>query len=237
MDTNAILNIAAHSPIRTYNWHDRGQAPIGYIKGMAMAFATVYAKLGAGDAMAQEMAQAQQADAHHDALTWYAPKFQALGMTNGAAGADTLRHLFVLMVGLGMRESSGRYCEGYDHTVQHPTADNAEAGLFQMSWDAHSTCQFVAPLTRHYTGRTDLADIFAEHTHCSAADVANNVGDGPGRDFQQLTKACPLFAVECAAVSLRHIRTHWGPINRHDAELKTECDDLFRAVQVVVDQG
>jgi len=40
-------------------------------------------------------------------------------------------------MGLGMRESSGRYCEGRDRNANNVTSDTAEAGLFQMSWDIH----------------------------------------------------------------------------------------------------
>jgi hypothetical protein len=32
-----------------------------------------------------------------------------------------------------------------------------------------------------------------------------------------------------------NIRTHWGPITRHEAELRRECDALFLKVQQIVD--
>ena len=41
-------------------------------------------------------------------------------------------------LGLGMRESSGQYCCGRDTSEDNTTADTAEAGLFQMSWNAMS---------------------------------------------------------------------------------------------------
>jgi hypothetical protein len=50
-------------------------------------------------------------------------------------------------------------------------------------------------------------------------------------------KSCPAFAVEAAAVGLRTIRTHWGPINRQEAELRPEPDSLFRQVQDIVDSA
>jgi len=37
-----------------------------------------------------------------------------------------------------MRESSGQYCCGRDTSEDNTTADTAEAGLFQMSWNAMS---------------------------------------------------------------------------------------------------
>src|SRR4029450_413972 len=54
-------------------------------------------------------------------------------------GLDTLRHLFVLMIGLGMRESSGKYCEGRDMSASNVTADTCEAGLFQTSWNIRAS--------------------------------------------------------------------------------------------------
>ena len=44
-----IIQIAAKSPIAKYKWKDRGRAPRGYTKGMALTFARVYCKWKAGD--------------------------------------------------------------------------------------------------------------------------------------------------------------------------------------------
>ena len=71
-----------------------------------------------------------------DALAVYQAQFQADGMRNDAAGVDTLRHSYALLIGLGMMESSGKYCEGRDVSQCFTTADNAEAGLFQTSFGA-----------------------------------------------------------------------------------------------------
>jgi hypothetical protein len=62
-----------------------------------------------------------------------------------------------------------------------------------------------------------------------------NYGTGPGRDFQALEKNCPAFAAEFTAVALRHIRTHWGTINSHAAEVKPDCDAMLLAVRNAVD--
>jgi len=40
-----IIQIASSSAIATYNWPERGIAPRGYTKGMALVFARVYCKL------------------------------------------------------------------------------------------------------------------------------------------------------------------------------------------------
>ncbi len=104
-----IIQVAAKSEIARYNWHNRGVAPKGYIKGMALVYGRVYCKLKAGDAVAKEMAKANTDNEAKDALAHYAQEFRSAGMNNSTDGVDTLRHLFVLLIGLGMRESSGRY--------------------------------------------------------------------------------------------------------------------------------
>src|SRR5262249_10854782 len=85
--------------------------------------ARVCLKLKAGDSAALAMT-APLGGTSSDALAWY-----------GAAAGDrstTLRQLFALLYGLGMRESSGNCFEGRDRSASNVTADTAEAGLFQQ---------------------------------------------------------------------------------------------------------
>lgn len=233
-----ILHAAATSSIASFHWPQRGRAPVGYIKGMAATFARVYCKLKAGDPAAVEMAKADTGNAARDALTHYRSQFAALGLSNAAAGADTLRHVFVLLLGLGMRESSGKHCCGRDTTASNTTASTAEAGLFQMSWNSHTASPLMPQLFQRYSANpaSGFPGIFSEGVTCNPANRAN-FGTGTGRDFQRLSKECPAFSAEFAAVGLRHIRQHWGPINRREVKLKTEADDLFRRIQAIVDAG
>jgi hypothetical protein len=229
-----ITDIAVHSDLAGYRWKDRGLAPKGYITGMVVAFARVYCKWKSGDEFAREMAKANTGDESRDGLSWYHPEFLEMGMDNDADGADTLRHLFVLLTGLGMRESSGQHCEGRDMAASNTTGETAEAGLFQTSYNARHAHPLLPDLFTKYAHSTDLIDIFKVGVHCSD-DSLKNYGRGPGREFQRLTKACPAFAVEFAAVGLRNVRTHWGPINRKEAELRMECDGMLKDVQHAVD--
>jgi hypothetical protein len=231
-----ILQIATNSAIAQYQWRDRGRAPAGYIKGMAVAFARVYCRLRSGDAAALEMAKANTGDNAHDALAWYSQQFIDAGMDNDSAGVDTLRHLFVLLTGLGMRESSGKYCEGRDQSATNMTANTAEAGLFQTSYNARTASPLLPGLFADYSNSTDFKNIFQEGVHCTASDL-QNFGTGDGAEFQRLTKDCPAFAVEFAAVALRNIRTHWGPINQRTAEVRSECDGMLMEVQNAVDNS
>jgi len=231
----AITTIAGNSPLARVSWRDRGGAPIGYIKGMALTYARVCLKLSKGDAVALAMANADTGDSNRDALAHYAPQFAALGMRNDVSGTPTLRHLFVLLIGLGMRTSWGRYCEGWDRSAPPLNADSAEAGLFQPTFDSRGASPLLMQLFADYLANSSsgFADVFGEGVTCRDNDFAN-FGSGMGATFQELSKRNPAFSVEWAAVGLRNIRKHWGPINRREVELRPECDDMLRQVEELV---
>lgn len=228
-----IVDLAAGSALIKQKWSG-SLAPRGYIKGMAVAFAHVYAKWKARDPAALMMAAADGGKEGTDALSWYASEFRAAGMDNSATGPQTLRHLFVLLIGLGMRESGGRYNEGRDTTASNTDADTAEAGLFQMSWNARSASAELPRLFALHSRAADdgLLSIFQEGVRARATA---NFGTGEGVAYQQLCKARPLFAVETAGIALRVLRRHFGPINRREAEIRPEADALLLKVQEVVD--
>ena len=232
-----ISHVASSSAIAAYHWADRGKAAAGYIKGMAVSYAKVYCDLGAGNANAVEMAKAVTTDASKDALQHYEHIFQQAGMDNSKAGENTLRHLFVLMLGLGMRESSGRYCEGRDRSANNITAETAEAGLFQTSFNARHASPLLPKLFKDFMANPtpSYLDVFKEGVRAKDSEL-ENYGTGDGRDFQKLSKDCPFFALEFAGIGLRNIRKHWGPINRRDAEIKADADTMFKEVQKLVDQ-
>ena len=230
-----ISELAAASDIARFQWKDRGKAPKGYIVGMALVFGRVYSKLKSGDPAALDMARRNSGDQARDALAWYDDVFSTAGMSNGVDGADVLRHLFVLLIGLGMRESSGKYCTGRDTSANNKQADTAEAGLFQMSFDANKASPLLAQLFATYKAKpTGFVEAFKDGVRCTSADL-ENFGTGDGMEFQRLCKTCPAFAAEYAAVALRHIRKHWGPIIRKQAEVRPECDALLGKIQIAVD--
>lgn len=229
---NGILDIVAKSTIRNYKWLDRGVATLGYYEGMALMFARLYCRLKSGDKFAKEMAKAAGAN---DALTTYDEIFDQLGMDNDSEGPDTLRHLFTLMVGLGMRESSGRHCEGRDMAADNTTSDTAEAGLFQTSYNVRSVSPLLPEIFAAYKIQPDgFVDFFSKGITCKPASWAD-FGEGDGREFQRLSKACPGFAVEFTAVAMRNTARHWGPIINKKAEVRSECHTMFLAVQHFID--
>jgi hypothetical protein len=237
---NQIKKIAADSEIAAYNWRDRGVAPLGYTQGMAFGYATLYRKLRRNDQPALFLASA--ADGNHsstDALDWYEDEFLSLGMTNHVDGPDTLRHLITLLIGLGMRESSGIYCEGRDQSASNTSSDTCEAGLFQTSWNCSNCSTDFQRLMDEY-GAMDLSlqqtglALFSHDVSCGSSDW-ECYGSGTGLRYQELAKHCPQFAVETTACGLRYLRQHWGPVSRKECEIRREADEMLLEIQAVID--
>jgi hypothetical protein len=171
----------------------------------------------------------------HDALSWYDSEFRNLGISNDSAGVDSLRHTYALLIGLGMRESSGKYCAGRDKAADFDAADTAEAGAFQASWGASRTNATLPALLSRYSSDQSgcLLDIFRQGVTCSAWD-AKTWGGGTGALWQRLTKNCPAFAAEYAAVLLRSSggsSGEFGPLRNKKVELRRECDVMFAEIQ------
>jgi peptidoglycan hydrolase-like protein with peptidoglycan-binding domain len=241
-----ITDAAMKSPIYNYSWNDRGRAPAGYIKGMALAYGQAYVRYKIGDSVAREMAKANTHDDATDALSWYNQAFKALGMNNDTDGVDTLRHLYVLITGLGMRESSGEHCCGRDQSASNTDSNTCEAGLFQMSWNASNCCTDIVNIFDQYDLEKKYAEpvieapqgyleIWSEGVSCSTSEW-KSYGSGDGYIFQEMCKHIPTFAVETCAIGLRNLRQHWGPINRREAELRPNADLLFKEVEKIVDE-
>ena len=243
IDRDAVIAAVVDSGVPDIDWRDRGEAPMGYCKGMGIAYALVFREWLQGNAFALKMAKAQTGDDSADALSWYNSNFVNLRMPNNEDGRNTLRHLFVLMYGLGMRESSGKFCEGRDQSADNVTDDTAEAGLFQTSYDARYGCADITTLLQLYKSMPDdpqkVGPIFHEDVSCSSTDL-QNYGSGDGAKFQYYQKMSPMLAVEACGVGMRMIGGddgHWGPLRRKEAELKTEVDDLFAEVERIVENG
>jgi len=232
-----ISDIAKTSPIANYSWKDRGRAPAGYMAGAALSFALAYIRLNSDDQAAQQMAKANTGDANKDVFAWYATEYRNLGMDNSTAvqPVDRLRHLFALVLGLGMRESSGRYPEGRDMSASNVSADTAEASFLQTSWNIRSCSSTLPPLLPEYWANPcGFREQFKEGVTLKSSDLGN-YGSGGGAQYQFLSKFAPVFHALVSAVGLRNLRNHWGPINRKEAELRRDADEMLRAVQEAVD--
>jgi uncharacterized protein (TIGR02594 family) len=236
-----ITGIAENSAIARYNWRDRGQAPYGYTAGIACAFALALRMLDEEGTRfqraAQEMAQAERDDPDTDVLSWYADQFDGLGMSNSRDGVDTLRHLFVLMLGLGPRESSGRYPEGRDMSADNVTSDTAEAGMYQTSWNIATASASIPPLLPAYWSNPNgFLATFQNGVSPDSNDLGN-FGTGDGAKYQFLSKYAPAFHAFVTALGLRYRRNHWGPVNREEVELRSDADTMLREVQTLMEGG
>jgi uncharacterized protein (TIGR02594 family) len=232
----AIKKIANTSWIASYEWEDRGTAPKGYTQGMALSFAQTYKKLQADHPAAVMMAKART-NSDKDALNVYRAEFDDLGMSNERSGADTLRHLYALMLGQGMRESSGEHCCGRDQSAENYDADTCEAGAFQTSYNASNASdpEFDNLMDEYARGASPgYLDAWSEGVSCSSDDW-ENYGSGRGAEFQKLCKEMPAFSAESCGLTLRNLCNHYGPINRKETELRAEADEMFQAVQEYMD--
>src|SRR5262245_39526332 len=208
-------------------WGDRrGRAPIGYVKGLALTYAKSFCEIKRGEHSAAELMASQLGDAKQDALSHYALKLPS--------EKERLRGLYTLALGLGMRESSGNTTEGWDRSAKSPTADTAEAGLFQTSYDSFDRSPWLKALWDSYRAdaRACRLEVFREGTEDDKRAV---IGVGAGADFQQFTKECPSFATEYAMVVLRVSRGHYGPINRKEAEYLQSCYQLLADVEAITE--
>lgn len=234
---DAINDIAQGSAISRYSWEDRNVAPTGYIMGMACCFALALLRLWDGDEAVEDMAQADRNNSK-DSLTWYKDEFKKLKMDNSKDGENTLRHLFVLLLGLGMRESSGKYCEGRDMSADNVSADSAECGCLQTSWDSRSCNSKIAVLLDEFS---DSPNGFLEQFQFDVEPDSNdlgNYGSGDGARHQFLSKFAPCYHIFMSALVVRYLggeNGHHGPIRRREVELRPEADKMFKAVQAYLE--
>jgi hypothetical protein len=236
IQVDAIKTLAVGSACYRYQWPNRGQMPRGYIKGVALSFARGVCAPTRSDIAVVSMAKTT--NTQRDALAWYGSEFIALNLNNSVAGLDTFRHTYTLLIGLGMRESSGEHCTGRDTSATNTTADSAEAGAWQTSYDSRGSSTELPILFAQYRASTRgcFLSTYAEGVTCNAANW-QNWGTGDGAVFQQLEKECPGFAAEYAAVMLRvqgGSLGHYGPLRTRAAEIRPECDTLLQAVQAIV---
>jgi hypothetical protein len=163
-------------------------------------------------------------------------------MDNSRDGPDTLRHLWVYILGLGMRESSGEHCCGRDMSVPPgyygPESTTTEAGAWQTSYDA-SGCspQFGVLFDAFEAGSGNpqgFVDTFKEGVSCSSEEW-ECYGSGDGYRHQEMSKSQPAYAAEVCGITLRNLRKHYGPVGRREVEIKQAADQMLKQVQDYID--
>jgi hypothetical protein len=251
-----IKSIAAVSECSKYSWNDRGVASSGYVNGVAVTYARAVCNTDRPET--KLISEAPDRSKHaNDGLVAYERKFLELGFKNISSGDDARRATYAMLIGLGVRESSGRYCEGRDVSMCFTSAESAEAGLIQTSYGASGKSPELRALMKEYQeGKRNcfVADFggpkmckirFSKNPSCPGF-TSETTGAGAGADWQQLTKSCPAFAIEYGAVVLRRLggsgkngtpKGEFGPIRTGSVEIVPACITLLRDVEAIVSKS
>lgn len=232
--TQHITQLTQGTSCASYSWKNRGRAPAAYMAGMAITFARSLCRQRANESTAKLMASKNSNNGDKDALTWFESAFDARNLEIDVSGSETLRSLYTLGIGLGMRESSGKYCEGYDVSGGARNSSEAESGLFQTSYNSAGASSELRTIYNEY--KNDRSKCFLNNFKSGVSCPARGyIGTGEGLEFQKLAKSCPAFATEYAMITLRVLRKHYGPLNRKEAEINTSCSHMLERVQDYVE--
>lgn len=237
LQASDIAAYARGSACASHHWaNDQGRAPGVYTEGVALVFARALCHPERAEVAAASAPAARPGG--NDALDQYAPELRAIGMTGNEGPEDRLRFGYVVLIGLGMEESSGRHCLGRWMQDPYSAHDSAEAGIFQTSYGARRYHPSLEPLYQRYKADESacMLGTFSPGIACPEED-AKNWGEGEGVNWQALTKRCPAFSTEYGVVVLRHgggARGEFGPMRRKTVEISSDCDAMFRGIQALV---
>lgn len=226
-----IDEITTSSACSKINWKDRGRIPIGFFKVLSRTYARALCNPNRIDVITASSPPA--GNILKDALSHY-----------GINETNRLRSVYTILAGLAARESSGKYCCGRDASADFSSHTSAEAGLFQTSWGVSKVDESLPTMTHIY--QKGARSCFLEEAregwdwkkYCSGWNEKNwNKPEEEGYQWQATTKSCPAFAIEYAAVVLRKnggSKGEFGPIRQKKVEVRSECEDLFKNIEVFV---
>jgi hypothetical protein len=209
-----------------YSFKNRGKAPYGFMKGVAMAYAKSLCRYNSPDKTPAGVMGKDLGDDANDALAHYDLKADK--------GGQRIKQVYTLLLGLGMRESSGFYGEGRDASANNVAADTAETGLFQFSYNLHTANPMLNVLQNEYMANKQNCNLDTFKQGITRTPKSDFYGSGPGLEFQKFARTCPAFATEYTAVGVRVLRKHWGPINRKEAEYLPACEQMLSQIEVAL---
>lgn len=100
--TQQIKNLAGASSCSKYNWKNRGRAPAGYIKGVALSFARSLCRIRVTDttpATAKILSSASSDNTSKDALSYFKNIFANAGISVNTVGDEAVRAIYTLGMG------------------------------------------------------------------------------------------------------------------------------------------
>jgi hypothetical protein len=208
-----VLAIVAASSCKSTNWKERGHAPAGYIKGMALLYA-------------RHVCTPNETTKHFGG-----PRVNSIQDVLNIYHKESMRDLFTLALSAGMYESSGKYTCGRDRSANFTSEDGAEAGIFQTSYNASSADAYMRTMAPY---KDDcLLDVFKEGVAPSSPANAENWGkpDTAGYKYQQLSKSCPAYHAEFSLIAMRKLNRHFGPSRSGKLEFKSECAAMLEQIE------
>lgn len=217
----SIREVALTSACAKISWKNRGVTKPGYFSGMALTYARAVCHPEFN--YVKEISKQNQGSS--DALYYY-----------GLSDSDQLLKTYTFLIGLGMRESTGKFCEGRDKGAANTSSDTAEAGLFQTSFNTQSKSKVLVDLYKDQkmNPKNCFIDDFSRGFTCYDYNL-KNWGNGEGVTFQHMEKSCPSFAADYAAVTIRVARSHYGPINRFEVEYRPECESMLSNIKKMIE--
>lgn len=223
---NEISTIIDNSPGCTkYRWKNRSVAPRAYINGISVMYAKQVCGQGTDFIKSNKITSTWdyygKTYKHDDALEHYGIRGSAL-------------NTYTLLIGLGMRESSGRYGAGRDLSADYTSSSSAEAGLFQMAYVAKTFHDELLPLYEDFKSGKRSCELEAfkdSRTSVTKSHESRDYGTGEGAKWQNLMKKCPAFSTAWAAILVRARMAHFGPLKRKEAEFKEQCKEMLERVE------
>ncbi|AZZ37916.1 hypothetical protein CIK05_14270 [Bdellovibrio sp. qaytius] len=206
---------------------------------MALSYARSLCRIHANPEKpaASVLRSSSSGNAAKDVLALYSSILANAGLRTSSSGEEPLQATYVIGIGLGMRESSGKYCEGYDTAAgTNRTSAEGEAGLFQASYNSISASPELRKLYDEYKANESrcMLATFKEGVSCTSRSI---LGTGAGADYQTFVKRCPAFAAEYTMTLIRLLRSHFGPLNTKSAQVIGSCDSMLSQVKTLIDSN
>lgn len=193
-------------------WKDRGVMPAGFANGIAASYKAALARGEKGRPIGSP---------ETDALAYY-----------GIKPGNELRKTYTFLIGLGMRESTGNYTLGRDYTAKGEQSSlSAETGAWQFSLDAIKRDPELAKIYEYTKDKNYncMNEIYGEGIKVRTDGY---IGQPPnGLAFQKHFRSCAAAQAEYAAVMIRAVRSHFGPINRREVSYVKECEDWLASME------